>query len=155
MPGNRRHRTSTRARWLSSGLAAERKECGKSGGAPILPLHTRRADDAGNARAQRSKLSSYVAILPWVKVRHLASHLLGRVARRISDDWQQLYQHPIYLLETFIEPARFRGTCYRAANWPSLVLTTGRNEVAWAPSGIIFGPRPFPFTFPAKICRRC
>ena len=67
-------------------------------------------------------------ILPWVKVRHLASHLLGRVARRISDDWQQLYQHPIYLLETFIEPARFRGTCYRAANWLPLGLTTGRGK---------------------------
>jgi hypothetical protein len=58
----------------------------------------------------------------------LASHLLGRVARRISDDWQQLYQHPIYLLETFIEPARFRGTCYRAANWLCLGLTTGRGK---------------------------
>jgi hypothetical protein len=67
-------------------------------------------------------------ILPWVRVRHLASHLLGRVARRISDDWQRLYQHPIYLLETFIEPARFRGTCYRAANWLPLGLTTGRGK---------------------------
>jgi len=67
-------------------------------------------------------------ILPWVKVRHLASHLLGRVARRISDDWQQLYQHPIYLLETFIEPPRFRGICYRAANWLCLGLTTGRGK---------------------------
>ena len=67
-------------------------------------------------------------ILPWVRVRHLASHLLGRVARRISEDWQQLYQHPIYLLETFIEPTRFRGTCYRAANWLPLGLTTGRGK---------------------------
>jgi hypothetical protein len=67
-------------------------------------------------------------ILPWARVPHLASHLLGRVARRISDDWQRLYQHPIYLLETFIEPARFRGTCYRAANWLCLGLTTGRGK---------------------------
>jgi hypothetical protein len=67
-------------------------------------------------------------ILPWVRVPHLASHLLGRVARRISDDWRQLYQHPIYLLETFIEPSRFRGTCYRAANWICLGLTTGRGK---------------------------
>jgi hypothetical protein len=67
-------------------------------------------------------------ILPWVRVGHLASHLLGRVARRISDDWQRLYQHPIYWLETFIEPARFRGTCYRAANWLCLGLTTGRGK---------------------------
>ena len=67
-------------------------------------------------------------ILPWARVPHLASHLLARVARRISADWQQLYQHPIYLLETFIEPARFRGTCYRAANWLFLGLTTGRGK---------------------------
>ena len=67
-------------------------------------------------------------ILPRVRVPHLASHLLGRVARRIAADWQQLYQHPIYLLETFIEPARFRGTCYRAANWLPLGLTTGRGK---------------------------
>lgn len=69
-------------------------------------------------------------ILPWVKVRHLASHLLGQVARRISGDWQALYAHPIYLLETFIDPARFRGTCYRAANWICLGLTSGRGHNA-------------------------
>jgi len=52
-----------------------------------------------------------------VRVEHLASHILGRMAARISDDWQQMYGHPIYFLETFIDPERFRGTCYRAANW--------------------------------------
>ena len=69
-------------------------------------------------------------ILPWVKVPHLASHLLGRVARRISADWQALYAHPIFLLETFIDPARFRGVCYRAANWVGLGLTSGRGHNA-------------------------
>jgi hypothetical protein len=67
-------------------------------------------------------------ILPWAKVRHLASHLLGRVARRISEDWQQLYHHPLYLLETFIDPERFRGSSYRAANWVYLGLSTGRGK---------------------------
>jgi hypothetical protein len=67
-------------------------------------------------------------ILPWVKVPHLASHVLARVARRIATDWQALYAHPVYLLETFIDPARFRGTCYRAANWLYLGLTTGRGK---------------------------
>ena len=67
-------------------------------------------------------------ILPWVKVPHLASHLLALAARRIAADWYELYQHPVYLLETFIEPARFRGTCYRAANWLPLGLTTGRGK---------------------------
>jgi hypothetical protein len=69
-------------------------------------------------------------ILPWVKVPHLASHLLGRLARRISLDWQELYAHPIHLLESFIDPARFRGSCYRAANWICLGLTSGRGHNA-------------------------
>jgi hypothetical protein len=67
-------------------------------------------------------------ILPWVRVEHLASHILGRMAARISDDWQQVYGHPIYFLETFIDPERFRGTCYRAANWVLMGNTTGRGK---------------------------
>ena len=65
-------------------------------------------------------------IVPWVKVPHLASHLLGRIARRISDDWQALYQHPIHLLESFVDTERFRGTCYRAANWIRVGRSAGR-----------------------------
>lgn len=65
-------------------------------------------------------------IMPWVKVPHLASHLLGVFSRRISRDWEGLYNHPIYFLETFIEPNRYRGTCYLAANWLSLGKTEGR-----------------------------
>ena len=67
-------------------------------------------------------------ILPWVRVEHLASHILGRMAARISDDWQRMYGHPIYFLETFIDLERFRGTCYRAANWVVLGKTTGRGK---------------------------
>jgi len=67
-------------------------------------------------------------ILPWVEVPHLASHILGRMARQISEDWERIYGHPIYLLETFIDPERFRGTCYRAANWVLLGRTTGRGK---------------------------
>lgn len=67
-------------------------------------------------------------ILPWVRVEHLASHILGRMAARISDDWQRVYGHPIYFLETFVDPERFRGTCYRAANWVWLGRTTGRGK---------------------------
>lgn len=69
-------------------------------------------------------------ILPWVAVPHLASHLLGRVARRIAADWQAAFAHPVHYLETFIDPDRFRGTCYRAANWQWLGLTTGRGKDA-------------------------
>ena len=67
-------------------------------------------------------------ILPWVRVPHLASHLLGRVAARLSADWQQKYGHPIYLVESFVEPRRFAGTCYRAAGWMPVGLTTGRTR---------------------------
>jgi len=67
-------------------------------------------------------------ILPWVKVPHLASYLLGRMAARIAGDWRQCYAHPVWLLETFVDPSRFRGTCYRAANWLPLGYTTGRGK---------------------------
>ena len=67
-------------------------------------------------------------ILPWVKVPHLASHILGRMARTLSVDWQRVYAHPIYFVETFIDPQRFAGTCYRAANWTVLGETTGRGK---------------------------
>ena len=68
-------------------------------------------------------------ILPWVKVHHLASHLLGLMARRISADWQQIYRHEVVWLETFVDTERgFRGTSYRAANWIYLGQTTGRGK---------------------------
>jgi len=67
-------------------------------------------------------------ILPSVRVPHLASHLLGRVAARLSADWQHKYGHPIYLLESFVEEPRFAGTCYRAAGWMQVGLTTGRTR---------------------------
>jgi hypothetical protein len=67
-------------------------------------------------------------ILPWVQVPHLASHILGKVTRTLSEDWNRMYGHPVYFAETFIDPGRFRGTCYRAANWQLLGLTTGRGK---------------------------
>jgi len=67
-------------------------------------------------------------ILPWVRVPHLASHVLGRIARRLSSDWQEKYGHPIHLLETFVDTSRFAGTCYRAANWRMVGKTTGRTR---------------------------
>lgn len=69
-------------------------------------------------------------ILPWVQVPHLASYLLGRMSKLVPCDWQKIYAHPVYWLETFIDPARFRGTCYRAANWMALGRTTGRGHNA-------------------------
>ena len=88
----------------------------------------------GWAPAVRRKNIRFIAynlrylILPWVQVPHLASHLLGRMARRLAQDWEQIYGHPVYFLETFVDPQRFRGTCYRAANWICLGRTTGRGK---------------------------
>ena len=72
--------------------------------------------------------NSRFLILPWVEVPHLASHLLGRMARLLPAEWERLYGHPVYFAETFTDPARFRGTCYRAANWILLGQTTGRGK---------------------------
>lgn len=67
-------------------------------------------------------------ILPWVKIPHLASHVLSRASRRLSADWEARYASPIYLLETFVDRERFRGTCYRAANWLCVGQTKGRTR---------------------------
>jgi hypothetical protein len=67
-------------------------------------------------------------ILPWVRVPHLGSHMLGRVATRLSADWQDKYGHPICLAETFVERERFGGVCYRAAGWLPVGATTGRTR---------------------------
>lgn len=69
-------------------------------------------------------------ILPWVRVPHLASHILGQMTALVPRDWERIYGHPVYYLETFIEPERWRGTCYRAANWIALGLTTGRGKAS-------------------------
>jgi hypothetical protein len=67
-------------------------------------------------------------ILPWVKVPHLASHILSLVCRRIASDWKTKYGHPVYLLETFVQKNLFKGTCYKAANWICVGSTTGRSR---------------------------
>lgn len=72
--------------------------------------------------------NSRFLILPWVKVPHLASHLLGIMARNISKDWESIYNHPIFFLEIFVDTERFLGTCYKAANWIYLGDTTGRGK---------------------------
>lgn len=67
-------------------------------------------------------------ILPWVRVPHLASHLLSRICHDLSGHWMEKYGHPIELVETFVERDRFRGTCYRAAGWQQVGSTTGRSR---------------------------
>jgi len=67
-------------------------------------------------------------IMPWVRVRHLASHLLSRVCRLLPGHWMEKYAHPIHLLETFVERQRFQATCYRAAGWTHVGATAGRSR---------------------------
>ena len=99
------------------------------------PRHLASRDDfigwSGEARRRNIGFLAYntrFLILPWIRVPHLASHILGCMARQLSEDWERVYGHPIYFLETFLDPARFRGTCYRAANWVVLGRTTGRGK---------------------------
>ena len=88
----------------------------------------------GWSKEERKRNIRYVAynsrflILPWVEVPHLASHLLGRMARMLPEEWERVYGHPVHFAETFVYPERFRGTCYRAANWIFLGRTTGRGK---------------------------
>src|SRR5438309_11631002 len=75
-----------------------------------------------NAEARRRNIrfiayNTRFLILPWVRIENLASHILGGMAARISQDWQQMYDHPKYFLDTFVDSARFRGTCHRAPSW--------------------------------------
>jgi hypothetical protein len=86
---------------------------------------------SADARRRNIRFLAYntrFLILPFVKVPHLASHILACMARQLSVDWERHYGHSIYYLETFVDPGRFRGTCYRAANWQYLGLTTGRGK---------------------------
>lgn len=85
--------------------------------------HAQRARALG-ALANNTRL----LVFPWVRVPHLASHLLAKVAARIGSDWQAKYRHPIHLLESFVDRDRFLGTCYRAANWVRVGHTCGRGR---------------------------
>ncbi len=86
-----------------------------------------------NRRQREENLSLIVnnnrfLILPWVHIPNLASLILGRISRRIASDWQAYYNHNIVMMETFVERQRFRGSCYKAANWQHLGHTKGRGR---------------------------
>jgi hypothetical protein len=80
------------------------------------------------ARLPGIALNSRFLILPSVQVPHLASHVLGMATRQLAIDWQQRYGYKPVLVETFVDSGRYRGTCYRAANWIELGLTEGRGR---------------------------
>ena len=115
-----------------------------------------------NAQQRQSRLRFVVnnarfLILPWVQSRHLASRLLALAVRRLPKDWQRRYGYRPVLVETFVETRRFRGTCYRAANWIYLGETKGRGKLdvknrAKLPAKSIW---VYPLTkdFQATLCR--
>jgi len=113
--------------------------------------------------AQRRRALPYVVnnsrflILPWVHVSDLASHILARCARQLPADWAARYGVRPLLLETLVDPARFRGTCYRAANWLPLGETVGRGRMDRA--NVLTGSAPklvyvYPLgrEVPARLC---
>jgi hypothetical protein len=102
-------------------------------GSPAWSCRDRDAYIGWSKDERRSNLimmtnNSRFLILPWVNVSHLASHILSIISKRISSDWENKYGHPICLLETFVEAGRFKGTCYKAANWLNVGRTTGRGR---------------------------
>lgn len=110
-------------------------------------------------RRQNIHLIAYQSrflILPWVHVLHLASHLLGQMARVLPSDWQQVYHHPVYFQETFVDLERFQGTCYKASNWIFLGKTTGRgkNDHTKKPNRSIKAVWGYPLCrdFRARLC---
>jgi hypothetical protein len=86
--------------------------------------------DADTRRKNLSLMAynSRFLILPWVHIKFLASHILAQVAGVLPKDWLKLYNHPVYYVETFVDTQRFKGTCYKAANWIYLGKTTGRGK---------------------------
>jgi hypothetical protein len=113
------------------------------------------------ARERRQRLAwvtnnTRFLILPWVRVPHLASHILSLITRRLNRDWQAKYAHPIHLVETFVERERFAGTCYRAAGWVAVGATTGRGRNApnLAPQGPVKEVylRPLCADFRIQLC---
>ncbi len=87
-------------------------------------------DDAARRRnLQRVVQNSRFLLLPWVRVRNLATTVLALAARRLPEDWWEHYRVRPLLLETLVDPSRYRGTCYRAANWLEVGVTTGRGRM--------------------------
>lgn len=87
------------------------------------------SEDQKKSYLNRIANNSRFLILPWVQVPHLASHVLSLTIRRLPRDWEQQFHQPLWLLETFVDPSRFKGTSYKAANWKCLGHTDGFGKV--------------------------
>ena len=95
-------------------------------------------------------------IFPWVEIRHLASHVLGQLSRRVQADWQQRWGYEPLLMETFVDPAQYSGTCYRAAGWIELGRTTGqglrRKGCAYTTTPKLIYVKPLSKDFRERLC---
>jgi len=117
----------------------------------------------GWSKSERLRNLGYVVnntrflLFPWVKVKNLASQVLGQATRRLRDDWQERWGYQPVLMETFVDPELFEGTCYLAANWLFLGMTTGHGRVrrgksyATTPKKIFV--KPLAEDFRAALCR--
>ena len=72
--------------------------------------------------------NSRFLILPWIRVKHLASKILSKALKQLSSDWQRKYSHPLYLVETFVDNSRFKGICYQASNWQYVGQSKGNSK---------------------------
>ena len=86
-------------------------------------------DQTRERNLQRIVNNSRFLILPWIKVKNLASHVLSKLARELIPHWQEAYGISPVLMETFVDSRRFRGTCYRASSWTWLGTTQGRGRM--------------------------
>jgi hypothetical protein len=103
--------------------------------------------------------NSRFLIFPWVGVKNLASHVLGQVDRRLKDDWQQRWGYSPVLMETFIDPGQYSGSCYKAANWQYLGMTTGaglvRKGKRYRTSPKMIFVKPLVKDFRSVLCFKC
>ncbi|MQY76276.1 MAG: DUF4338 domain-containing protein [Spirochaeta sp.] len=121
--------------WMRYFISCERGKLGCvlfSGAAKALGVRDRWI---GWSDGQRLKNLAWVInnsrylIFPWVQVKNLASHVLGQVARRVVDDWENCWGYRPVLMESFVDPKQYQGICYKAAGWKYLGMTTGEGLV--------------------------
>jgi len=103
--------------------------------------------------------NSRYLIFPWVQVKNLASHVLSLAAKQVRSDWQHYYGHQPVLLETFVDPEFYKGTCYKAANWQYLGMTKGRGRMSRGRAHYLSTPKQV-YVYPlvnnchSFLCRR-
>jgi len=104
---------------------------------------------ARRANLNRVVCNSRFLILPTVQVPNLASHILSQCLMRLSDDWTERYGYAPVLAETFVDPSRFAGTCYRAANWVHVGQTAAEDTVY--PNGKVADGRKDIYLYPLRV----